>query len=648
MPSEWNTADGPSRGSKFPSAIVEHPGHGDSQTDRLGTSSDTMPSEEGEGCQHTEAEGARSQERKKSFADSRGGVLGERISGAKMSSEVSGVLEPPPSRSRCPFDGEDQCTNGRQGIVPDAGHYVFGGGGHQPGQLHDSSSGVYVASPTGPQADESAHCKAVPSRMEEIGPTRLASSFTLGSRLPDGEVHDEPQHEGAVSDDVTGFRVLPPTGRSETVEGPRFGPASQQQQQVGKIVESGVTSSRERSGIKDSGVRRKHSLRSQLYSLHSKGGVSVAGAGECARQQEDFLERDCGAAGSHDNGCNPVPNDSAGRCSSIPPTARRSFKGFRNSGTRPSSDPTSRPVEDNGFSEAVRKRRSVKPTASQSASGGPSAGSRRHQTNRKNHPIPALSPSTGLTVQVFLEIFCGCARLRLSHAVAKVTGWAVLMWDITLGPEYDLTKSSNRRLILEWVRCNWVVGFHLGTPCESFSRARDVPPGPPPLRSNDRPLGLDGLRAHDQLKVMIGNLFVRLSAALLILGWKLKAPGNLENPERSRLWLCHPIQAVLRKRGVQFAVTHFCCLGTPYRKATGFLGVHLNLDRLENVKCRSSKRGICQYSGCRHMQLHGRNPDGQWLTKLTQPYPQRMCTALAKCFLDWELSLFAAQFSKHW
>ena len=91
---------------------------------------------------------------------------------------------------------------------------------------------------------------------------------------------------------------------------------------------------------------------------------------------------------------------------------------------------------------------------------------------------PALDPSRPPSVKVFLEIFSGSGRL--GRAVGQATGWQVLLWDITLRAEYDLRNVASRRKISEWIRCKWVIAFHLGTPCESFTRARDVPPGPLP------------------------------------------------------------------------------------------------------------------------------------------------------------------------
>ena len=181
--------------------------------------------------------------------------------------------------------------------------------------------------------------------------------------------------------------------------------------------------------------------------------------------------------------------------------------------------------------------------------------------HREHFPMPALNPSRSLTVAVFLEIFSGCGNL--SKSIAKL-GWYVLMWDITLGPEYDLRSPAKRRMLGDWVRSGWIRGFHLGTPCESFTRARDIRPGPPPLRSDSAPLGLPDLSPGDQLKVVLGNLWMRFSVWLLRLGLRFSVPGSMENPARSRIWLCAPVVMLLRQLRVFWAENPLLCLGQAF------------------------------------------------------------------------------------
>lgn len=69
-----------------------------------------------------------------------------------------------------------------------------------------------------------------------------------------------------------------------------------------------------------------------------------------------------------------------------------------------------------------------------------------------------LSPGRELTSCVFLELFSGAGHL--GAAIARCVCWTVLLWDITLGPQYDLTLFRIRHRISEWVQCGYVCGFH--------------------------------------------------------------------------------------------------------------------------------------------------------------------------------------------
>lgn len=142
-------------------------------------------------------------------------------------------------------------------------------------------------------------------------------------------------------------------------------------------------------------------------------------------------------------------------------------------------------------------------------------------------------------------------------------------------------------------------------------------------------------------------MFMRFSAFLLALCLRLGVPATMENPQRSRIWLCPPIAAIIRRRNVFWNITHYCAWGKPFKKATVFLAVHVPLNRLCNGVCHSSKRGICQYSGGHHLQLCGRDSHGQWRTKAAEPYPPKMCVAIAKDFSDFFTARVANNFSRH-
>eukprot|EP00969_Alexandrium_andersonii_P230786 10192963-Alexandrium_andersonii.AAC.1 len=56
----------------------------------------------------------------------------------------------------------------------------------------------------------------------------------------------------------------------------------------------------------------------------------------------------------------------------------------------------------------------------------------------------------------------------------------------------------------------------MGTPCETFSRARTGPPGPRPLRSSEFPYGLpkDALTPGEHEQVRLGTYFALQSIRL--------------------------------------------------------------------------------------------------------------------------------------
>ncbi|CAK0813222.1 unnamed protein product, partial [Prorocentrum cordatum] len=218
-------------------------------------------------------------------------------------------------------------------------------------------------------------------------------------------------------------------------------------------------------------------------------------------------------------------------------------------------------------------------------------------------------------VPAAMQVFSGSGRL--GRAIAA-EGLPVLLWDICLGPEYDLLSPQKRGLIRSWVRSGLVIGIHLGTPCNTWSRARDIPPGPMPLRSDSFPLGLPNLSVKDQAKVDAGNVFMIFSAGLMHEAIRANIPASNENPQTSRLWLAPPFVRLLRSSAVSFTVTHFCQWGAPWRKATAFATVNLDMSRIGRALCKSSKRGVCSRTGLPHAQLHGKNVERVFKTKLAE------------------------------
>ena len=208
-------------------------------------------------------------------------------------------------------------------------------------------------------------------------------------------------------------------------------------------------------------------------------------------------------------------------------------------------------------------------------------------------------------------------------------GYHVLSWDIRWGSRYDLMARANQQLIRGWLLSRVVVAFHVGTPCKSWSRARDRPGGPPRLRSNEELWGLPNLRPADALAIKQGNALAKFSASLLLVALHMRIPAGMENPASSRIWLIPPLKRLAVTRRCSQVVTDFCQWGTDWLKPTRLLGVFLEFRALDR-RCKFRVLGHCSCSGKAHRVLSGTAPGGRFWTAIAEAYPTRFCTSLAK------------------
>ena len=171
----------------------------------------------------------------------------------------------------------------------------------------------------------------------------------------------------------------------------------------------------------------------------------------------------------------------------------------------------------------------------------------------------------------------------------------------------------------------------MGTPCSTFSRARDVPLGPPPLRSDALPLGLPSLSAKDAEAVKNGNIIMRFTARIANIATSMQIMWSLENPRTSRLWLCPPIQRLIQNQNTHMIHIEFCRFGTPWRKSTSWLHFKVDLTPLAEFRCTGPR---CVVTGKKHLVLSGKDSAGRWRTHIAEPYPRKLCNKIALCFVN--------------
>ena len=99
-----------------------------------------------------------------------------------------------------------------------------------------------------------------------------------------------------------------------------------------------------------------------------------------------------------------------------------------------------------------------------------------------------------MKVRFCVELFCGSARW--SKAIGR-RGYYCVAIDMRFGGEHDLTGRELQQRIHGWAQAAWVIAVLAGFPCTSFSRARNMPGGPPALRISDHFEGWPGLCQSD-------------------------------------------------------------------------------------------------------------------------------------------------------
>ncbi len=237
------------------------------------------------------------------------------------------------------------------------------------------------------------------------------------------------------------------------------------------------------------------------------------------------------------------------------------------------------------------------------------------------------------TSRIALELFSGKGTFSCEwRRCVGLRGIPIFEVDVASGDGADLLVRRNQTLVRGWIRCGWVVAVWMGTPCNSFSRARENPnwSNVQPLRSDEHPLGLPGLLPHNQAKVTAGNTLARFSAGVLLLAARCGVPATVENPATSRIWKLPCFVQVARHPAARSWRSDFCQDGTPWRKRTRLLSVHVNLSDATRL---CSGRGVCSRSGRPHRMLEGSDL-GVPLTQLAEPYPRGLCARLCRAYAN--------------
>ena len=152
---------------------------------------------------------------------------------------------------------------------------------------------------------------------------------------------------------------------------------------------------------------------------------------------------------------------------------------------------------------------------------------------------------------IFIEFCAGSASLSAAMMRAGFHAMPVDFAGNKFTPkvksiEIDLASQDGKQLATEMVDNVQPFSVHLGLPCGTCSRARELPvssrlrakgaPQPPPLRDGEHLMGFEDLRPTDKIRVQLANEIYRTAVAILECCFRVKACVILENPTRSWLW----------------------------------------------------------------------------------------------------------------
>ena len=164
--------------------------------------------------------------------------------------------------------------------------------------------------------------------------------------------------------------------------------------------------------------------------------------------------------------------------------------------------------------------------------------------------------------------------------------------------------------------------------CTSLSVARDRTKV---IRSKQYPWGIPDqeLTEKERQSIQLGNACFWSCMRIIRSLDRCRVPYILENPDTSKAWFLPPVMQHLQKPWTKYVRADFCCFGTPWRKRTGFLVGHIPEEDLSRLAQLCHFSGVvCSRTGKAHTQLTG-SLHGIPMTKWAEPYPKKLCNALA-------------------
>ena len=238
-----------------------------------------------------------------------------------------------------------------------------------------------------------------------------------------------------------------------------------------------------------------------------------------------------------------------------------------------------------------------------------------------------------------LELFCGsagvCAQFRLLGGKALGVDHHLKRGKLKAAAvKLDLTQQWVQDLISKEITMGRVAAVHLGPPCGTASRARNIPirkmlrkagaPNPQPLRSERFPEGFPWLKGINKLKVDSANALYSFAAKIANLCDANGVLFMIENPCNSLMWKTKFFRDLVQR--FFFNVVDACEHGSQHKKGTAFL--------TNFFAARLQKR--CSGDHAHSDWKVRRTADGarKFDTAAEAEYPNKLAREIAASFMD--------------
>lgn len=253
----------------------------------------------------------------------------------------------------------------------------------------------------------------------------------------------------------------------------------------------------------------------------------------------------------------------------------------------------------------------------------------------------------------FLHFFSGFRRRQDIHWQIENKlvgdGWQVycISIDLCLCRQHsDLTSKESYEWWLDKARQGYVIGAGGGPPCETYSAARLLPGGPPPLRSAEEEWGIAGLSKKQRMQVEIGTKLVQFLVSFLVAIMPLGLCGFLEHPafpcwawkqKPASIWANAVIRQLAKLCCFSMVTFDQCTVGAKVKKPTGLLLLRLSAVR-HDLRSHGDQ-GRCNRPAGSHPRLQGRDCKGSFKTSWAKVYPAGLNEILATRICDFAKQL---------